>query len=328
MLVTAAALAPRDERLAALEPWIKKTIAARTTVEHQRVLHAYAVWHHLRRLRGRLNGQPASHQQVKNIRHQVADAAAFLDWLHTRGSTLATCAQADLDQWLASKPGPAARSANFARWATTHHHAPRLTAQTTRWTGPAGPLDQDRRWADARRLLHDDACPTADRVAGLLILLYAQKLNVISTLTTQHVRHTQGHTLLALGSRPIVLPAPLDSLVNELADTTRPTPGNGLIDAPSSWLFPGRWPRRPLTEDALARRLRAHGLQPRQGRNTALFMLAAEVPAAILAKTLGLHIKAAIQWQQISSGDWTSYAAEVSKRTTEAALGHSNSSNS
>jgi hypothetical protein len=185
MLIAAGALPPRDERLAALEPWIKKTIAARTP-EHRRVLHTYAVWHHVRRLRGRLDGRPASHEQVTNIRHQVADAAAFLDWLHTRGSTLATCTQADLDQWLAGQPGSAARSANFVRWATAHHHAPPLTAPATRWTGPAGPLDQDRRWADARRLLHNAAYPTADRVAGLLILLYAQKLNVISTLTTRH----------------------------------------------------------------------------------------------------------------------------------------------
>ncbi|MEQ4306340.1 hypothetical protein ABNF97_34065, partial [Plantactinospora sp. B6F1] len=36
-----------------------------------------------------------------------------------------------------------------------------------------------------------------------------------------------------------------------------------------------------------------------------LFMLAAEVPAAILAKMLGIHIKAAVQWQQLSNGDWT-----------------------
>jgi len=271
---------------------------------------------------------PHSHQHVKNIRRQVADAAAFLDWLHTRGSTLATCTQADLDQWLASKPGPAPRSANFARWATTHHHAPQLTAPATRWTGPAGPLDQDRRWTDARRLLHDDTCPAVDRVAGLLVLLYAQKLNVISTLTTQHISHVNDQTMLALGSRPVVLPAPLDRLVNELANATRHTPGSGLIDAPSSWLFPGRWPGHPLSEEALARRLRAHGLQPRQGRNTALFMLAAEVPAAILAKMLGLHIKVAVQWQQLSSGDWTAYAADVSQRTTEAALGHSDTSNS
>jgi hypothetical protein len=30
-----------------------------------------------------------------------------------------------------------------------------------------------------------------------------------------------------------------------------------------------------------------------------------------LAKTLGIHIKAAIQWQKISAGDW---AANVSQR--------------
>ncbi|GAA0905074.1 hypothetical protein [Virgisporangium aurantiacum] len=314
ILIATGALPPRDERLAALEPWIRKTIAARTTPEHQRVLHAYAIWHHLRRLRGRLDDQPASHQQVTNIRHQVTDAAALLDWLHTRGSALATCTQADLDQWLAGTSGSAARSANFVRWATAHHHAPRLTAPATRWTGPAGPLDQDRRWADARRLMHDDTYPIADRVAGLLILLYAQKLNAISTLTTQHLRHAEGQTLLALGSRPVVLPAPLDRLVNELADATGPTQGSGLINAPSSWLFPGRWPGRPLTEEALTRRLRAHGLQPRQGRNTALFMLAGEVPAAILARMLGIHIKAAIQWQQLSNGDWTTYAAEIVQR--------------
>ncbi|RZL79495.1 MAG: hypothetical protein EOP32_19300 [Rhodococcus sp. (in: high G+C Gram-positive bacteria)] len=175
--------------------------------------------------------------------------------------------------------------------------------------------------------MHDNTCPVADRVAGLLILLYAQKLSAISTLTTQHVRNEEGRTLLVLGSRPIVLPAPLDSLVNELANIRR-TPGSGLIDVPSTWLFPGRWPGRPLTEEALARRLRALGLRPRQSRNTALFMLATEVPAAILAKTLGIHIKAATQWQKISNGDWTAYAADVSKRTTTPDTKHSNKSNS
>jgi len=51
---------------------------------------------------------------------------------------------------------------------------------------------------------------------------------------------------------------------------------------------------------------------PGQGRSTALLTLAAEVPAAILAKTLGIHVQAAIQWQKISGGDWTAYAADIS----------------
>jgi len=53
------------------------------------------------------------------------------------------------------------------------------------------------------------------------------------------------------------------------------------------------------------------------GRSTALFALfalAAEVPAAILAKTLGIHVQAAVQWQKTSAGDWAAYAADVSRR--------------
>ena len=110
-----------------------------------------------------------------------------------------------------------------------------------------------------------------------------------------------------------MLPAPLDALVSTLADGRR-APGTGLLDVPSSWLFPGRRRGSPLTEDALGQRLDALGISPRQSRNTALFTLAADVPAAILAKTLGIHIKAAIQWQKISSGDWAAYAADISRR--------------
>ena len=153
----------------------------------------------------------------------------------------------------------------------------------------------------------------ADRVAGLLILLYAQKLNVITALTTQHVLHQDGRTLLRLGSRPVVLPAPLDALVGALT-AGRKAPGTSLLDVPSCWLFPGRRPGSPLTEDTLAQRLHALGISPRQSRNTALFTLAADVPAAILAKTLGIHIKAAIQEQKISGGDWAAYAADVGSR--------------
>ena len=54
--------------------------------------------------------------------------------------------------------------------------------------------------------------------------------------------------------------------------------------------------------------------QPRQGRSSALIALAAEVPAAILAKTLGIHVQVAIQWQKISAGDWAAYAADISHR--------------
>ncbi|MGW9048240.1 hypothetical protein ACWGQL_37760 [Streptomyces lydicus] len=97
------------------------------------------------------------------------------------------------------------------RWAVTHRHAHNLTAPATRWAGPSGPHDEDRRWDVARRLLHEDAAPTADRVAGLLLLLYAQQhVNTIRRLTVDHVQRDGDTPNILLGDRPIVLPAPLD----------------------------------------------------------------------------------------------------------------------
>lgn len=37
----------------------------------------------------------------------------------------------------------------------------------------------------------------------------------------------------------------------------------------------------------------------------ALFQLATELPAALLARMLGIHISVTVTWQRPSSGDWT-----------------------
>ncbi|KJS62398.1 hypothetical protein [Streptomyces rubellomurinus] len=86
--------------------------------------------------------------------------------------------------------------------------------------------------------------------------------------------------------------------------------------APSPWLFPGGQPGRPISTTQLTQRLNQLGIRPNQARSTALFQLATEIPAAILARTLGIHTDVAVAWQRLSAGDWTSYAAEVSSRNT------------
>jgi hypothetical protein len=64
----------------------------------------------------------------------------------------------------------------------------------------------------------------------------------------------------------------------------------------------------------LTRRLRELGIQPGQARSTALFQFATELPAALLARMLGIHIDVAVTWQHLSAGDWITYAADVSRR--------------
>ena len=49
-------------------------------------------------------------------------------------------------------------------------------------------------------------------------------------------------------------------------------------------------------------------------RSAALFRLATDLPAAILARMLGIHISVAVAWQRAAVGDWAAYAAQVSRR--------------
>ena len=151
-------------------------------------------------------------------------------------------------------------------------------------------------------------------MAGLLLLLYAQWPAAISRLTVTDIDADGGQVRLRLGQTPITLPEPLASLTTSLVATRH---GHAVLgdQGTSPWLFPGGQPGRPISGDGLAQRLRRLGIRPAQTRSTALFQLATELPAAVLARTLGIHIDVAVQWQHASSGDWTRYAADVSHRT-------------
>jgi hypothetical protein len=110
MLVATGALPARDEQLARLERWITHTIDGRHDPAQGQLLHRYAVWHLLRRLRhrnsGRNGGADTTHSQLATIRQQVRAAIVVLDWLTAHDRTLQTVRQGDLEAWLAS-PRPA-----------------------------------------------------------------------------------------------------------------------------------------------------------------------------------------------------------------------------
>jgi len=236
-----------------------------------------------------------------------------LNWLRSHDLALSTCRQADLDRWLTDDSATYRNIAgHFIRWARTNKlttvHVPAL-----RWNGPTQPLDEQHRWDVARRLLHDDALKTEDRLASLLLLLYAQRPASISRLTVEDIDAHAHEVRLHLGHSPIQLPEPVATLARAVLANRK---GHATIGAltPSPWLFPGGQPGRPISTGQLTQRLNQLGIRPNQARSTALFQLATEIPAAILARTLGIHTDVAIAWQRLSAGDWATYAAEVSQR--------------
>ena len=114
-------------------------------------------------------------------------------------------------------------TATFLRWA----HANKLTTanpRTTRWHGPVNALNDDQRWAIARQLLHDTTLDAEDRLAGLLLLLYAQRPSVIGLLTTDQITIADDQVSISFGRTPIRLPRPVDELARSVIATAKATP--------------------------------------------------------------------------------------------------------
>ncbi|MGH3791276.1 MAG: hypothetical protein ACRDQ9_10855, partial [Pseudonocardiaceae bacterium] len=305
VLVCIGTLPARDEQMTRLERWITRTIAERPDPDEQHLLHRYAVWHLLRRLRRRVGDADTTHTQAVVVRQHVKAATTLLDWLTAHTLTLATARQGDIETWLTSENAAHRREAGaFVRWA----HRQKLTSLDVAaigWDGPTQVIDTEARWDQARRLLHDDTLTPEDRVAGLLVVLYAQWPAAISRLTLDHIDATEHQVRLRLGHEPVVLPEPLAALVRQITATRR---GHAAIGDPatSRWLFPGGQPGRPISSHQLGERLRQLGLRPGQARSTALFQLATDLPAALLARMLGIHISVAVAWQRAAAGDWMS----------------------
>jgi hypothetical protein len=307
VLVANAVLPARNEDLTRLDQWVTALLVDLHGGD-RRLVQAYATWRVLRRLRRRAEQRTAPRTPTRHARNRISAAARFLPWLHARGQTLTTCGQADVDEWLTT--GPAARDIrDFLAWAAEHKHCqPLAVPPPARRSGAA--TDEDDRWAAVARLLHDDTLELTDRVAGCLLLLYAQQLSRITALTVEQVIYRDDAVFLRFGHHDVAVPEPLARLLLELIDTGRRHVGVG-SPTRTRWLFPGHLPGRPLTAARLGERLRTLGIQAQPGRRAALLQLTAEVPAAVLAELLHLTPGTATRWTREAGGDWSRYAAQL-----------------
>jgi hypothetical protein len=310
MLAASGALPPRDEGLARAGRWLEDVLAAIAPPADRRLIRAYATWQVMRRLRASSAARARPVAVTDNARNNIRAAVSFLEWLRSRGTTLAGAGQPDIDQWLSTGPS-AILARDFVTWSARRGHCRTMEIPVpARATGPA--LSQDERWALISRLLSDTAIDPTDRVAGCLLLLYGQPLSRIAVMTTSQVTRRQDETFFVLGSHEVPVPGPLADAVRDLAGNGRSHRGIG-SPAATQWLFPGHMPGRPITPSRLGERLRAIGIYAQPGRRAALLDLAAQMPAAVLADALGLHQTTAAKWMHQAGGDWSRYAADLAR---------------
>jgi hypothetical protein len=308
MLTATGALPPRDEPVARTGHWLTTLLDTIEPAADRRLVHAYATWQVMRRLRAKAAATTRPRTPTANARNNIRAAVNLLAWLRGHGSSLPTCRQADIDQWLGTGPS-AYQARDFLTWAAARGHCQPLTIPVrSHTTGPA--IAPDHRWALAARLLHDTTIEATDRVAGSLLLLYGQPLSRIAAMTTDQVTRRDNQTFIRLGRHEAPAPDPLAETTHDLITHGRRYRGVG-SPPNTTWLFPGHLPGRPITAARLGQRLRALGIYAQTGRRAALLDLAAHLPAAVLADLLGLHETTAAKWMHQAAGDWSRYAAQL-----------------
>jgi hypothetical protein len=309
LFVTSGVLTGRDPVLARFELWLVDYLEELEVPEHERLIRRYATWEVLRPLRARSARKPLSDVVHNGAKTRLKAAQAFLQFLALRQRSLADCRQADFDAWGAAAPAYRCKDARpFVAWAVRQRLAPDLVYPPR--VGDRNPdvVFADGEWVLARHLLHDEGIDPHDRVAGLLVVLYAQSVNRISRLTADDVIATDASVHLRLGVSPLLLPPPMADHVRALLPPRRQTTAAKLAgDTP--WLFPGQHPGRPVHSGALAERLRAVGVRTSTARRVALAHLTATMPAVIVADLLGISVTTAVGWSDATARSRSDYLA-------------------
>lgn len=303
LLVAAGALPARDPGLARLERWIEAFLTAHREPE----LRTFAHWIVLRRCRRNSNRTPLGDGQINTAKTELKSAAAMLDWLTSRHTSLADCGQADIDAWLAGLRPDRYVARSFARFAIGRGLMRKLEFPAGRKTGVTPVVPVHDRVELARRLLHEEGIETRDRVAGVLVVVFAQPVTKIASLTVDDIAINEETVAIRFGGTAITLPKPLADHLRKLIAERRDRAAAQLPTPP--WLFPGSFPGRPISPQPLSKRLKRIGVDCQARRISALVDMAAQIPAPVLADLLGIGILTATRWAEIAGRPWGDYPA-------------------
>lgn len=307
-LVRHGALGERHGQSAALATFINREVLRVPDGPDRLAIRTFATWkvqHELARAERQGHAKRTSQHYART---KIRVAADLLVWLAEHTMTLGDLRQEHLDYWLAEGSIQRTRIRIFIAWAARRGIMERLTAPPPATCQHVDPLDPHERLRLIRTLLDDESLDLSDRVAGCLLLLFAQPISRLVLLTKDDVQDRHGQLFITLGREPLLLPEPLATLTRRLKDRQSGPASTG-VKLSSKWLLPGLRLDTAIHEEAMGRRLRRLGITSRASRNAAALQLAKTLPAAILADLLGFDETTAEDWTQLANGDWARYAA-------------------
>lgn len=306
LLVAAGVLPVYDAPVERITPWLRSILNSLPKPDAE-LISRYANWHILRRLRAaRRTGTPTQ-KAAEHARAEILTAIRFLAWITDQHATLSGITQPDLELYLAQHPRKADTLTTFLDWTNRSGLTAALRIPPRPRTHPHLNLSDEQRWRHVETLLHDDTIRLYARIAGLFMLLFAQPVTRICRMRADQITHHDNQKVtVTFDAVPIELPDPLDQLV--LEHLTRRGKAS-FASRPDIWLFPGGIPGRHLVTENIRAELVAHGIRPSHARKAAMFQLAAQIPAPVLADLTGLATTTAVRWAALAARDWAQYTA-------------------
>lgn len=301
--VLPAYLAPLER----IDRWLEDKLAPLDT-DTAAVIGRFARWHVLRRMRRDAEHGEISKGSTDAARSQINGAIRVAEWAHLHSTTLPTLTQTELEHYLAEHPGGRTGQHGFIAWLRSSRTNRTIRLAPITSTFPTVTISDTDRWAAINLLLHNDTMRLYARIGGLFMLLFAQPLMDICAMTISQITlTTNDRVLVTFGAATIQMPPILDALIRQ--HLTRPGVPS-IASGEHGWMFPGRNPGRHLATENFRKELVAHGIHPAQSRHAALYGLASEIPAPVLADLIGIADKTATKWAALAARDWAGYIAQ------------------
>ena len=188
LLVEHAALPSRDERLARFQTWAVTAQQRITTDEHRKVVARFIRWNLEKRLRSMNVVTDSAFLRAKQA---LTVTIEFCNWLAAEhDTTVEHLTQAHIDLWQATGPTTREHVLRFIRWAIKAKLIASDLEVTPHRRGTAPRMSIDQQNAVIEKVAHQQTLHPRDRLAAILIIVFAQRAEDVAALTWKQITIT------------------------------------------------------------------------------------------------------------------------------------------
>lgn len=314
LLIRFGLLPPYDRYLHRLELWTDRLfneseLCPEPLAQDITALRRFATWVVQHSIRDRAHWRETTKFSIAHARRMINEPLKLLLHLYSEERSLRDLTQADLDVWISEGSSNRLAVRFFLNWSAHEGTIPGLSVSVPRQDLPSSvPWSEDKRWAQVRRLLHDDTIDLALRVAGLLLLVYGQALTRIARIRRSDIIERDGNVFLRQRKKELRLGPGINALVRDLLHSENKEK-RIRRHSKSEWLFPSPLAAGHVQASQFTERLCDLGIVVYGARTAALIQLAGEIPSKILSEMLDIDITTAVQWRALAKPDQAQYVA-------------------